>query len=229
MFYLTYLPNSERLTVGIMKARNLTGVGAKCKAPDSLVKVILQIKRPKKMLKKKKTSTQKSNRNPVFNEELVFTNINKDQLANDIEIRIQIWHDSSSIKMDKQLLGELALSSDTNGDEYDHWRSMIECNKSKAWWHMLSRQQQQQQQQQEHCHSATTTTTTTAMTKTRQKSTHTPPPSATNRSLGPWNMMMKISGSAISSTMSTDDADNNDSESVLEPTGARMRRARSSK
>jgi hypothetical protein len=155
MLVCKYLPNSERLTVGVMKCRNVGQ--AKAKPPDVYVKVVLETRRDHKKIKKKKTSIQKASKNPVFNEELAFANIAKDQLVNDIQItvgmlcsirlfnesltnrniQIQVCHEST-IKRSKEILGEVAMHALAKGDLYNHWRDMIECKTSqKCWWHAL--------------------------------------------------------------------------------------------
>jgi hypothetical protein len=84
-------------------------------------------------LKKKKTSTHKSSTIPIFNEEIVFTNLKKDQL-NDITINFTIYHDSMT---NKEALGYIDISAASKGNEYIQWRDMIAGKKSIAWWHTL--------------------------------------------------------------------------------------------
>lgn len=153
MFSLAYLPSAERLTIVIMKARNLKGLGITKKTPpgrqsklicftisinitlsfeDPFVKICLQSKDGKKY-KKKKTSTQKYTMNPEYNEEIVFTNVSKDQL-NELEIKLMVFHDSIT---SRELLGYVELSSSSKGDEYDHWKDMIDGKKSIGWWHQM--------------------------------------------------------------------------------------------
>ncbi|XP_017792561.1 PREDICTED: uncharacterized protein LOC108574471 [Habropoda laboriosa] len=74
MFSLSYLPTAERLTLVVVKARNLHGAST----GDFFVKVYL-LQHGKKM-HKKKTSVKKGEKSPIFNEAIIFnvpTNILK--------------------------------------------------------------------------------------------------------------------------------------------------------
>ena len=86
-----------------------------------------------KRLKKKKTSTEKSTVNPVFNQEIVFTNIKKDQL-DDLAINFIVYNDS--IKH-REILGVLELGPNTTGKKQLQWANMISGRKSNTWWHNL--------------------------------------------------------------------------------------------
>jgi hypothetical protein len=141
MFSLTYLPAAERLTIVVMKARNLCPLTNDKKSssnhhnhhqPDPCVKVCLMNKECTKKLKKKKTSSQKCTQNPTFNEEIVFTNLKKDQL-NDICILFVVMHDSLT---SRQILGSFSINSESRSDAGNQWRDMLNGKKS-AWWHKL--------------------------------------------------------------------------------------------
>ncbi len=99
---------------------------------DAFVKVCLLNKDGKKY-KKRKTSTQKYTMNPVYNEEISFTNISKDQLF-ELDIKLIIFHDSMT---SRELLGYVELGSLSKGNEYEHWKDMIDGKKSIGWWHEL--------------------------------------------------------------------------------------------
>lgn len=87
-----------------------------------------------KKLKKKKTSSQKSTLCPVYNEEIVFTHLKKEQL-NDLIIHFAIYHDSIT---NRELLGSVSISSASKGNEYIQWKDMLDGKKSIAWWHTLT-------------------------------------------------------------------------------------------
>lgn len=70
---------------------------------------------------------------PVYNEEIVFTNLKKEQL-NEIIIQFLIYHDSLT---NRELLGSVSISSTSKGNEYAQWKDMLENKKSIAWWHSL--------------------------------------------------------------------------------------------
>jgi hypothetical protein len=139
MFSLAYLTAAERLTIIVLKARNLSclGGGDKKTFPDAFVKVSLISKETGQKLKKKKTSTQKNNINPVYNEEIVFTNIKKEQL-DDICIHFTVFHDSLTSR--REQLGTLMINSASKGNDYTQWKNMIDGKKSIGWWHNLSNQ-----------------------------------------------------------------------------------------
>ena len=99
---------------------------------DPCVKVSLLGKDGKK-IKKKKTSTQKSTLNPVYNEEIVFTNLKRDQL-DEILINFTVYHDSLT---SRESLGTFMISSASRANDYVQWKNMIEGKKSIAWWHNL--------------------------------------------------------------------------------------------
>jgi hypothetical protein len=86
-----------------------------------------------KKLKKKKTSTQKSNRNPVFNEEVVFTNLKKESLEETL-ILLTVVHSSLTTK---ETMGTVIICSNSKNHEYTHWKDMIDGKKSVGWWHLL--------------------------------------------------------------------------------------------
>jgi hypothetical protein len=137
MFSLAYLTAAERLTIIVLKARNLSCLGDKEKFPDAFVKVSLLSKETGQKLKKKKTSTQKNSINPVYNEEIVFTNIKKEQL-DDICIHFTVFHDSLTSR--REQLGTLMINSASKGNDYIQWKNMIDGKKSIGWWHNLSNQ-----------------------------------------------------------------------------------------
>lgn len=86
-----------------------------------------------KKLKKKKTSTQKATLNPIYNEEIVFTNLKREQL-DEIFINFNVYHDSLT---SREPLGTFMISSISKGNDYIQWKNMIDGKKSIAWWHNL--------------------------------------------------------------------------------------------
>lgn len=90
MVSLSYLPSAERLTVVVIKARNLRVVDDTRNSSDPYVKVSL-ITTGKKT-KKRKTGVHRGTVCPVFNEALTF-DISKDTLKNSV-IEFLVGHDS---------------------------------------------------------------------------------------------------------------------------------------
>ncbi|PIK60829.1 putative synaptotagmin-5-like [Apostichopus japonicus] len=93
MFSIAYLPSAERLTIVIMKARNVKHVSTSAdgkKSSNTYVKVSLYFM--SKRLKKKKTSTKHGTSSPVFNEALVF-NVPQHFLKH-LKLDIQVTHEN---------------------------------------------------------------------------------------------------------------------------------------
>ena len=84
-------------------------------------------------LKKKKTLTQKASTSPIYNEELVFTNIRKEQLDS-LQITFTLYNDSLT---HKENLGSVSIGSSSTGNELVQWKDMLDGKKSIAWWHAL--------------------------------------------------------------------------------------------
>lgn len=101
MVSMSYLPSAERLTVVLIKARNLKVVDMSRNASDPYVKLSL-IQNGKK-IKKKKSGVYRNTTCPVFNEALTF-DIPKDTLKT-CTIEVLVAHDS--------LLGTFAYHSHT--------------------------------------------------------------------------------------------------------------------
>ncbi|XP_010015359.1 PREDICTED: synaptotagmin-12, partial [Nestor notabilis] len=67
---LSYLPTAERLTVVVVKAKNLAWTNGKVTA-DPFVKVYLL--QDGRKISKKKTAVKRDDTNPVFNEAMIFS------------------------------------------------------------------------------------------------------------------------------------------------------------
>ncbi|NWW04060.1 SYT12 protein, partial [Oreocharis arfaki] len=68
---LSYLPTAERLTVVVVKAKNLVWSNGKVTAADPFVKVYLL--QDGRKISKKKTAVKRGDTNPVFNEAMIFS------------------------------------------------------------------------------------------------------------------------------------------------------------
>lgn len=90
MVSMSYLPSAERLTIVLIKARNLKVVDMSRNSSDPYVKLSL-IQNGKK-IKKRKSGVYRNTICPVFNEALTF-DISKDTLKTCI-IEIVVLHDS---------------------------------------------------------------------------------------------------------------------------------------
>ncbi|KAG1681210.1 Synaptotagmin-9 [Nymphon striatum] len=129
---LSYLPSAERLTVVVLKAKNLP-LHESVKDPDLYVKVMLMSGEGK--TKKKKTSSRKGSTHPVWNEalnfsiapesfpqcQLIVTIINQDKFGNGHSI------------------GSCVFGINRKSREYLHWQEVLKNpRKSFAMWHPVS-------------------------------------------------------------------------------------------
>ncbi|XP_014673889.1 PREDICTED: synaptotagmin-12-like [Priapulus caudatus] len=131
MFSLSYLPTAERLTIVIVKARNLKYSDQKQNG-DSFVKVYL-LQNGKK-INKKKTTTKRGECNPIFNEAMIF-NVSA-QILQSIQLRISI----SEMAADGEQLtvGHVIVGSSTSGKTLSHWNQMMtSLRKPIAMWHTV--------------------------------------------------------------------------------------------
>lgn len=99
MVSLSYLPSAERVTVIIMKARNLRVMDDTRNSSDPYVKVSVWL--GEKRLKKRKTGVYRNTLSPTFNEALQF-DVPREQLKHCV-FEFLVLHDS--------LLGELGIWS----------------------------------------------------------------------------------------------------------------------
>ena len=86
-----------------------------------------------KRIKKKKTSTLHSTRDPVWNEALVF-NISKDLLKK-ISAEFHIFHDNTL--GNDELIGRVRISFDNQADGDINWNDLITSKGAVARWHQL--------------------------------------------------------------------------------------------
>ncbi|XP_064629385.1 synaptotagmin-10-like [Lineus longissimus] len=131
MLSLCYLPTAGRLTVVIIKARNLKAMDI-TGSSDPYVKVSLMCQG--KRIKKRKTSVKKNTLNPVYNEALVF-DVPQDNVE-DIALMIKV------IDYDRvgsnELMGCVAVGPLFFGIGRDHWFEMLENpRKPVAEWYPL--------------------------------------------------------------------------------------------
>uniref|UniRef100_A0AAG5DA67 C2 domain-containing protein n=1 Tax=Anopheles atroparvus TaxID=41427 RepID=A0AAG5DA67_ANOAO len=91
MVSLSYLPSAEKLTVVVIKARNLRVIDATRNSSDPYVKVCLYNAGGRR-IKKRKTTVARNTTAPVYNEALTF-DISRETLK-DCSIEFQALHDS---------------------------------------------------------------------------------------------------------------------------------------
>ncbi|XP_025833213.1 synaptotagmin-10-like [Agrilus planipennis] len=131
MLSLCYLPTAGRLTLTVIKGRNLKAMDITGKS-DPYVKVYLICQG--KRIKKKKTSVKKSTLNPVYNEALVF-DVPSDNVE-DVSLIVKVF-DYDRIGSD-DLMGCTAIGSSFIGVGRDHWLEMLDNpRRPVAQWYTL--------------------------------------------------------------------------------------------
>ncbi|CAH0560664.1 unnamed protein product [Brassicogethes aeneus] len=130
---LSFLPSAERLTVVLLKARNLIQPSDR-ENMDPFVKVYLLVNG--KRIKKKKTAAMKSSCNPVWNEALTFS-LSHTNLQN-ASVEIQVLNQGSEIMSSSPILGTCSIGPKQTGPERDHWLDMSHSlRKAIACWHTI--------------------------------------------------------------------------------------------
>ncbi|XP_076179399.1 synaptotagmin-10 [Ptiloglossa arizonensis] len=131
MLSLCYLPTAGRLTVTVIKARNLKAMDI-TGSSDPYVKVYLLCQG--KRIKKKKTTVKKNTLFPVYNEVLVF-DVPADNIE-DVSLIIKVI-DYDRIGSN-ELMGCTAIGSSFIGVGRDHWLEMLDNpRKPVAQWYPL--------------------------------------------------------------------------------------------
>ncbi|XP_036441506.1 synaptotagmin-9 [Colossoma macropomum] len=131
MFSLCYLPTAGRLTITVIKARNLKAMDI-TGASDPYVKVSLMCEG--RRLKKRKTSTKRNTLNPVYNEAIVFDvppeNIDQISLLIAVMDYDRVGHN--------EVIGVTRVGNDAESLGRDHWNEMLTYpRKPIARWHPL--------------------------------------------------------------------------------------------
>nr|XP_050860857.1 synaptotagmin-6 isoform X2 [Vespula vulgaris]XP_050860858.1 synaptotagmin-6 isoform X2 [Vespula vulgaris] len=141
---LSYLPSAERLTVVILKARNLFPSQEK-ETLDPFVKVSL-LCGDKRVKKKKKTAVRKATTSPVWNEAMSF-NVPASSLATSA-IEVCVLDSSSELIGGNAIVGSCIVgpatvstgsgSESSSNQSREHWHHMTQSpRKAIAMWHTL--------------------------------------------------------------------------------------------
>ncbi|XP_015183864.1 PREDICTED: uncharacterized protein LOC107070307 isoform X2 [Polistes dominula] len=135
MFSLSYLPTAERLTLVVVKARNLRG--SNTIPGDFFVKVYL-LQQGKKV-HKKKTSVKKGEKSPIFNEAIIFS-VPAHALQT-IQLRltvVEVHNEQSTTTTRTSSVGHVFVGSTSAGRALGHWRQMLTAlRRPVAMWHPL--------------------------------------------------------------------------------------------
>ncbi|XP_067392178.1 synaptotagmin-10 [Emydura macquarii macquarii] len=131
MFSLCYLPTAGRMTLTVIKCRNLKAMDI-TGASDPYVKVSLMCEG--RRLKKRKTTTKKNTLNPVYNEAIIFDippeNVDQVSLSIAVMDYDRVGHN--------EVIGVCRTGLDAEGLGRDHWNEMLAYpRKPITHWHPL--------------------------------------------------------------------------------------------
>ncbi|KAM4614802.1 synaptotagmin-10 isoform 1-T1 [Polymixia lowei] len=131
MYSLCYLPTAGRMTLTVIKCRNLKAMDI-TGSSDPYVKVSLIC--DGRRLKKRKTTTKKSTLNPVYNEAIIFDippeNVEQVSLSIMVMDYDRVGHN--------EVIGVCRTGPDAEGLGRDHWNEMLAYpRKPITHWHVL--------------------------------------------------------------------------------------------
>ncbi|XP_063074096.1 synaptotagmin-10 [Engraulis encrasicolus] len=131
MFSLCYLPTAGRMTLTVIKCRNLKAMDI-TGSSDPYVKVSLLC--DGRRLKKRKTTTKKSTLNPVYNEAIIFDippeNVEQVSLSIMVMDYDRVGHN--------EVIGVCRTGPEAEGLGRDHWNEMLAYpRKPITHWHAL--------------------------------------------------------------------------------------------
>ncbi|XP_055022166.1 synaptotagmin-6 isoform X2 [Boleophthalmus pectinirostris] len=131
MFSLCYLPTAGRLTLTVIKCRNLKAMDITGYS-DPYVKVSLIC--DGRRLKKKKTSIKKNTLNPTYNEAIIF-DIPPDSMDH-VSLHISVM--DYDLVGHNEIIGVMRVGGHAEGLGRDHWNEMLAYpRKPIAHWHPL--------------------------------------------------------------------------------------------
>ncbi|KAG5879301.1 hypothetical protein JTB14_021958 [Gonioctena quinquepunctata] len=132
MFSLSYLPTAERLTVVVVKARNLK---LSVESPGEVfVKVYLM--QQNKKIYKKRTSIKKGERCVIFNESMMFS-VPAHTLST-IQLRLTVAECCNEESSKVFPIGHVIVGSQASGRPLSHWNQMLTAlRRPVAMWHSL--------------------------------------------------------------------------------------------
>ncbi|XP_060050610.1 synaptotagmin-10 isoform X2 [Erinaceus europaeus] len=131
MFSLCYLPTAGRMTLTVIKCRNLKAMDV-TGASDPYVKVSLMCEG--RRLKKRKTTTKRNTLNPVYNEAIIFDippeNVDQVSLSIAVMDYDRVGHN--------EVIGVCRTGLDAQGLGRDHWNEMLAYHRKPiTHWHPL--------------------------------------------------------------------------------------------
>lgn len=136
---LSYLPTAERLSVVVMKAKNIEMTAEEnitrnqTTVPNPFVKVCLIYGGRK--IKKKKTSVRRQEKNPVYNESMIFDV--PGNFLHKIGFLITIEHRNFETEQ-STVLGRIVMGSPVHNHSLRHWNQMLAFpRRPVAAWHKV--------------------------------------------------------------------------------------------
>uniref|UniRef100_A0A8D0C4Y5 Synaptotagmin-12 n=1 Tax=Salvator merianae TaxID=96440 RepID=A0A8D0C4Y5_SALMN len=130
---LSYLPTAERLTVVVVKAKNLVWTKGKMTA-DPFVKVYLL--QDGRKISKKKTATKRDDTNPVFNEAMIFSV--PAIVLQELSLRVTVAECCEDGRGEN--IGHVVIGPAAGGMGITHWNQMLATlRKPVSMWHPLRR------------------------------------------------------------------------------------------
>ncbi|XP_053576415.1 synaptotagmin-12 [Bombina bombina] len=128
---LSYLPTAERLTVVVVKGKNLMRTEGKITA-DPFVKVYLL--QDGRKISKKKTAAKRDDRNPVFNEAMIFSV--PAIVLQELSLRITVAECAEDGRAEN--IGHVIIGPSATGMGMTHWNQMLATlRKPVSMWHQL--------------------------------------------------------------------------------------------
>uniref|UniRef100_G3VRT2 Synaptotagmin 12 n=3 Tax=Sarcophilus harrisii TaxID=9305 RepID=G3VRT2_SARHA len=130
---LSYLPTAERLTVVVVKAKNLVWTNEKATA-DPFVKVYLL--QDGRKISKKKTAVKRDDAHPVFNEAMIFSV--PAIVLQDLSLRVTVAECCSDGRAEN--IGHVIIGPLASGMGITHWNQMLATlRKPVSMWHPVRR------------------------------------------------------------------------------------------
>ncbi|XP_062432392.1 synaptotagmin-12 isoform X2 [Rhea pennata] len=130
---LSYLPTAERLTVVVVKAKNLVWTNGKGTA-DPFVKVYLL--QDGRKISKKKTAVKRDDPNPVFNEAMIFSV--PAIVLQELSLRVTVAECGEDGRADNT--GHVVIGPSASGMGITHWNQMLATlRKPVSMWHPVRR------------------------------------------------------------------------------------------
>ncbi|XP_070813465.1 synaptotagmin-12 [Pituophis catenifer annectens] len=128
---LSYLPTAERLTVVVVKAKNLVWTNGRMTA-DPFVKVYLL--QDGRKISKKKTAVKRDDTNPVFNEAMIFSV--PAIVLQELSLRVTVAQCCEDGRAEN--IGHVVIGPAAGGMGITHWNQMLATlRKPISMWHPL--------------------------------------------------------------------------------------------